>query len=241
MNLLSYRHLGEKGGPFYDPDYPNPNDNPLVKAFAADNEIVSNTPDDFGEFPLVAARPSDTFKAPFANDAVARAANGGALPPDFSVIAKARKGGASYIYSLLAGYPSFDEYVYDDAGNTTLVFEDDAHPDHNGVLLQPIGQYYNPYFEGDTTPQWDGDPRHAPKGGFLAMGPQLTDGRVTYMDGTEATIDQMSKDVAHFLAWAAEPKLEQRKSLGLGVMIYLGIFAILLWFSFKRIWRDVAH
>jgi len=99
----------------------------------------------------------------------------------------------------------------------------------------------NPYMDGDTLAQWEGDPRHAPPGGFLAMPPQLTDGRVTYMDGTEASVDQMAYDVAQFLAWAGEPKQANRKSLGLSVILYLVIFAILLWFSYKQIWRKVDH
>ncbi len=236
MKLLSYRNLGEPGGPFYDPDYPNANENPLVKQFAAEQQIEDG-PDEFGDMYFRPGRPSDTFKSPYANEAQARAANGGALPPDFSVIAKAREGGASYIYSLISGYPSFDDYVYDENGDVTLEFDDDYH----GTLTQPVGQYYNPWFSGDTTPYWEGDPRHAPKGGFLAMGPQLTDGRVEYLDGTEATIDQMSYDIAQFLAWASEPTHGDRKSLGLSVMIYLGILAVLLWFSYQRIWRNVGH
>ena len=62
-----------------------------------------------------------------------------------------------------------------------------------GQLIQPLGQYYNPYMAGDTTPQYIGDPRHPPAGGFLAMAPQLTDGRVEYLDGTEATIEQIGR------------------------------------------------
>ncbi|MGB0261421.1 MAG: cytochrome c1, partial [Henriciella sp.] len=70
---------------------------------------------------------------------------------------------------------------------------------------------------------------------------QLTDGRVDYMDGTEATIDQMAYDVAQFLQWAGEPKQSQRKSLGLPTMLYLIFLAGLLWFSYQRIWRNVGH
>ena len=80
--------------------------------------------------------------------------------------------------------------------------------------------------------------RIQPPGGFLAMPPQLSDGRVSYLDGTEATVEQMAKDVGAFLQWAGEPKQSQRKSTGLAVMIYLVILAILLWFSFHRIWRS---
>ena len=254
MKLLSYRNLGEKGGPFYDPEFPNPNDNPFVKALAAENEIVSPVPNDAGEFDLRPATPADRFRSPFPNDAAARAANGGALPPDLSVITKARVGGASYIYSLLTGYPDFEIYedrITEENGETVYAtvidmakFEKlgDYMPHHGpAYLIQPTGQYYNPYMAGDTKPNYLGDPRHAPPGGFLAMGPQLTDGRVEYTDGTQATVDQMAHDVSHFLAWAGDPKLQARKEVGLATMVYLGILTILLWFSYKRIWRKVEH
>lgn len=232
MKLLHYRNLGEPGGPFYDPEYPNANDNPQVKALAEQNMVMSTEPNDFGEYEMRPARPSDAFRSPFPNEQAARAANAGAYPPDLSVITKARKYGPDYIYSLLTAYPSFEEMA-----DGTIEFDDKYH----GVINQPIGQYYNPYFAGDVTPQWDGDPRHVPPGGFLAMAPVLMDGRVEYMDGTEATKEQMAYDVAQFLTWAGEPKMGNRKSLGLAVMIYLVIFAGLLWFSYKRIWRKVDH
>ena len=308
MRLLSYRNLGEPGGPFYDPEYPNANNNPLVKSFAAQDEILSTEPNDVGDYDYRPARTSDPFKSPYPNAAAARAANGGALPPDLSVITKARHGGASYVYSLISGYPSEDaistreveaeempaaaeseaeaegegaeaaeagemeaaemaeggeeaaaaegeaaegeaeeaaapaqpttETVIDVAAVEALA-HGDSH--YEGELVQPVGQYYNPYMAGDVSAQWRGDPRHTPPGGFLAMPPQLSDGRVSYMDGTEATVEQMSIDIANFLQWAGEPKQSQRKSTGLAVMIYLLIFAVLLWFSFHRIWRNVEH
>ncbi len=253
MKLLSYRNLGEPGGPFYDAQYDSPNDNPFVKALAAENLIPSKEPNDLGEFELVPAGPADRFRSPFPNDTAARAANGGALPPDLSVITKARVGGASYVYSLLTGYPDFGLYedrVIEEGGETVYQTVIDMSkfdglgkykPDHEAKLIQPGGQYYNPYMAGDTTPNFLGDPRHAPPGGFLAMGPQLLEGRVTYTDGTESSPDQMAYDVAQFLAWAGDPKLEPRKRTGLAVMVYLGILTILLWFSYKRIWRKVEH
>lgn len=254
MKLMYYRNLGEPGGPFYDPDYPNANDNPLVKAFAAEDEILDPVPNDVGDYDYRPARPSDPFKAPYANTAAAAAANGGAIPPDLSVITKARHGGARYIYSLLAGYPHEDAMSTreNEAGEIETIIDPSkvhssgiAHEggEHHeaGLLIQPLGQYYNPYMSGDTTPQYIGDPRHPPSGGFLAMPPQLTDGRVEYLDGTEATIEQMAADVAQFLAWAGEPKQQNRKSLGLAVLLYLTLFALVLWFSYKRIWRNIAH
>lgn len=254
MKLLSYRNLGEKGGPFYDPEYPNPNDNPFVKALAADNEIISPTPNDIGEYEPRPATPADRFRSPYPNEAAARNGNGGALPPDLSVITKARPGGASYIYSLLTGYPDADlleqrevmengETVYQtviDVSKFKVLGEDAPH--HGpAYLIQPAGQYYNPFMAGDTKPNYEGDPRHAPPGGFLAMAPQLIPGRVEYKDGTEATPEQMAHDVAQFLAWAGDPKMQARKETGLATMVYLVILSILLWFSYKRVWRKVEH
>ena len=293
MNLVSFRKLGEPGGPYYQPGV-SPNDNELVKAFAA--EYTYTEIDDFGDEVERPGRVSDTFRNPYANEQQARAANGGALPPDFSVIVKAREGGADYVYSLIKGYP--DDPDFDG------VFEigDEDHPEHSGTLTQPVGLYYNPYFPGDTKTHWEGDPRHAPYGGFLAMAPQLTepDGgpgvnceaefnnvidtlkaeklaeleaagespgeeisasdldpakmrtaldeyyglcfpRVAYYDGTFPSKSQIAHDVTAFLAWASEPKQEFRRSTGLAVMIFLLILATLLWFSYRRIWRNVEH
>lgn len=217
MDLVYFRTLAEKGGPFYDPKYPNPNDNPYVKALAADvqvNDIDSET----GDVVQRPATTADAFPNPFPNEAAARASNGGAIPPDLSVITKARSGGPRYIYSLLTGY------VNPPAG-----------------LAVPAGAYYNPYFPGDLTAYWSGDHDHVPSGGTLAMPPQLADGKVTFDDGTPSTIDQQAKDVTAFLTWAAEPKMIERKTFGFGAMIYLLLFSVLLWFSYRRIWRNVAH
>lgn len=217
MNLVYFRNLGQKGGPFYDPKYPNPNDNPYVKALAADIQ-VPDIDSETGDAIQRPATPADHFPSPFPNDAAARASNGGALPPDLSVIAKARHGGASYIASLLSGY------VDPPAGLTVAA-----------------GQHYNPYFPGDLTSAWSGPHDKVPPGGVLAMPPQLAPGKVTFDDGTPSTIDQQAKDVGAFLAWAAEPKMEERKAFGFGAMIYLLIFTGLLYASYRRIWRNVAH
>ncbi|MEM9669233.1 MAG: cytochrome c1 [Pseudomonadota bacterium] len=256
MKLMSFRNLSEAGGPFYSGDYP-PNENPLVKAFAAEAEVFKGY-DDYGDPVYGPATAADRFPSPFSNDNAARIANGGALPPDLSVITKARHGGASYIYSLLTGYPAYEEVDLD--GNIEFPrtdaygsdhgtddhgdghgSSDGSHHEPHGLLNQPIGQYYNPYFPGDTTPQWTGDPRHIPAGGFLAMAPPLADGQVVYMDGTEATVSQMSSDVAQFLAWAGEPKQAKRKSAGLKTIIFLSVFAMLLWLSYHQIWEKVEH
>jgi ubiquinol-cytochrome c reductase cytochrome c1 subunit len=217
MSLMYFRNLGQPGGPFHDEKYPNPNDNPYVKALAAEvqvNDIDSET----GDTVQRPATSADRFPSPFPNEAAARASNGGAMPPDLSVIVKARQQGPQYIYAVLAGY---------------------ANPPPG--LTVPPGQYYNPYYPGDVSAFYQGDHGHVPEGGFLAMPPPLGSGKVTFDDGTPSTVAQQAKDVTAFLAWAAEPKMEERKAFGLGAMIYLLLLTILLWFSYKRIWRNVAH
>jgi ubiquinol-cytochrome c reductase cytochrome c1 subunit len=217
MNLMSYRNLAQPGGPFYDPKHPNPNESPVAKSIAAAQQVPDIDPDT-GDTVQRPATPADHFKAPFPNEAAARAANGGALPPDLSVIVRAREGGADYVHSLLSGY------VDPPAG-----------------LEVPDGKYYNPYMAGDLGSYWKGPKDKVPPGGFIAMPFQLTPDRVSFDDGTKATTDQEAKDVAAFLAWAAEPHQIERKQTGFAVLLYLLAFAVVLWFSYRRIWRNVAH
>ena len=84
---------------------------------------------------------------------------------------------------------------------------------------------YNPYFAG----------------GWISMPPQLVPDRVVYDDGTEATPDQMARDVVAFLNWAGEPRQIERKKTGLVVLIYLAILAGLLYAAYRQVWRDVKH
>jgi len=95
MRLLSYRNLGEPGGPQFSPE--------AVEALASQVQVTDG-PNESGEMFQRPARPSDRFRSPFANEQLARLANNGALPPDLSVIAKARPGGPDYLYALLTGY-----------------------------------------------------------------------------------------------------------------------------------------
>ena len=146
------------------------------------------------------ARLSDNFVGPYENIQAATAANGGAYPPDLSVLVKARKGGADYIYSLLLGYEEAPE----------------------GISLDD-GVYYNKYMAGNK----------------IKMSNPLSEGIVTYIDGTEATEDQMARDVTSFLAWAAEPHLEARHKIGFRALVYLFILTILVYFSMKKIWSRI--
>lgn len=217
MNLLYFRNLGQKGGPFYDPKYPNPNTNPYVKSLAHDIQ-VKDIDTDTGDVISRPATPADKFPAPFANDYAAAASNGGKAPPDLSVMAKAREGGPAYIYSLLTGFRN------PPAGLTPMT-----------------GKYYDPYFAGDVSGNWTGHKDQVPVGGFIGMPPPLTDGKVTFDDGTKSTVAQEARDVSAFLAWASDPKAEERKAFGLGAMIYLLIFSGLLYASYRKIWKNVAH
>ena len=95
MKYLSYRNLSEKGGPEFSVDQ--------AKAIAASFEITDG-PNEDGEMFQRPGKLSDKFAMPYANDKEAQAANGGAYPPDMSVLAKARSGGVDYLYSVLLGY-----------------------------------------------------------------------------------------------------------------------------------------
>ncbi len=167
-----------------------------IKALAEEHQ-VEDGPDEFGDMFMRPAKASDYLPAPFPNDAVARMANGGALPPDLSLITKARPNGPDYVYNLMLGY-------------------EDPPAD---VELMP-GMSYNKYFPGHQ----------------IAMGVQVFDDRVAYADGTEATSEQIAKDVTAFLHWAAEPKLEARHSMGLKVMLYTLLFTVLAYLLKVRIW-----
>ena len=191
MQYLSYRNLGESGGPEFT--------EVEVKAIAASFEVTDG-PDSQGEMFTRPGRPSDMFVSPHPNKEAAAAANGGAYPPDMSVLVKARKGGANYIYSVLVGY-------------------EDPPP---GVTLDQ-GVYYNKYMTGNK----------------IKMPNNLEDGFIEYADGTASTVDQMAKDVTTFLAWAAEPELEERHRTGVKVIIYLILLTTLVYLSMKKIWSRV--
>ena len=191
MNLVSYRNLGEPGGPEFSVDQ--------VKAIAANFE-VEDGPNADGDMFTRPGRPSDKFVSPYPNVQAATAANGGAYPPDMSVLVKARKGGSDYIYSVLMGY------------------EDPP----AGFELED-GVYYNKYMDGKK----------------IKMSNPLSEGIVTYSDGTAATEAQMAKDVTTFLTWTAEPHLETRHKMGVKVLIFLTIFSLLVYLSMKRIWSRV--
>ncbi len=220
IQYIHFHNLGDPGGPFWSPKYPNSNDNPYVKAIAASwprqvTEINADTGDPSHRKPTSA----DVLVPPFPNDAAARASNGGALPPDMSLLAAAREGGPDYIVGILTGFRATPA----------------------GIKNAPPGKYYDIGFPGDLSSYWTGDPNAVPTGGFISMPPPLTDCKVTFDDKSSCKLADEARDVAAFLQWASDPKMDQRKQIGIAVMIYLGIFSALLYFSYRSIWRDVAH
>ncbi|HLU91899.1 MAG TPA: cytochrome c1 [Pedomonas sp.] len=188
LELVAFRTMEDLG---YNEDE--------IKAIAAAYEVPA-IDEKTGEDSTRPAIPSDTFPSPYANDVAASAANGGKIPPDLSLIVKARPGHEAYIYSVLTGYEEAPE----------------------GFEV-PEGGEFNPYFPGAV----------------IGMPKPLSDDQVTYEDGTPATVDQMSKDVTAFLAWAGEPKMENRKRMGMGVIAFLSVLLVLSIISYKKIWADV--
>lgn len=188
LKLVSYRNLADLG-------YSNDE----IKSIAAEYKVTDG-PNDEGDMFERAARPSDKFVGPYANDNAARASNGGALPPDLSLMTKARHQGSDYTYHLLLGYEEPPE----------------------GFEMN-TGMHYNTYFPGNQ----------------IAMPKPLSDGQVTYADGTESSVQQMAWDVVNFLTWAAEPNLEKRHKTGVMVLIFLVVFTGLLYKLNKKVWKPV--
>lgn len=222
-HLLSFRNLMEEGGPEFS--------EAQVRALAAEYEVPDITAES-GRRPAV---PADRWPSPFANDQEARDSNGGALPPDFSVLAKARgvkdpfptwvfnyftayqEGGPDYIHALLNGY-------HDEVPETA------PHNADGTPFDLPEGKYYNDYFPG-----------HA-----IGMAPPLADGSIDYAEAeggasVPETLEQYSTDVSAFLMWMAEPHLVSRKQTGFAVLVFLVLFAGLMYATKRKIWGGIEH
>ncbi|MFY0615099.1 MAG: cytochrome c1 [Hyphomicrobiaceae bacterium] len=218
LSRIAFRNLAQPGGPEFNEEQ--------VKALAASYE-VPDEPDDEGEVKPRPARLADRFPPLFANEKAARAAQNGALPPDLSIIAKARgvpytgtwyahpfamakdivmayqEGGADYLYALLTGYKEEPP---------------------KGVEV-PDGMNYNAAYPGH----------------MIAMANPLSADLGIYNDGTPETAENYARDVAAFLSWASDPTLNQRKQMGWMVMIFLLITTVLLYVSKRRIWSGQKH
>jgi ubiquinol-cytochrome c reductase cytochrome c1 subunit len=181
-----------------------------IKTIAS--EWATETPSlnpDTGEAATRKSTAADRIPSPYPNEIAARAGNNNALPPDLSLITKARHGGEAYVYSLLTGYQAQPAKLLKEFPEAKT----------------GTGLHYNPYFANLN----------------IAMPPPLiADGQVTYSkEGNWApTVDHMAQDVAAFLTWTAEPKLEARNNAGIAALAFLLLFTFLCWGSYKSIWAD---
>ena len=198
LNYVAFRNLAELG--YNEAE---------IKAIAEKKQVPDLDPRT-GDATTRPATPADHFPSPYPNEIAARGANNNALPPDLSLIAKAREGGAAYTYSLLTGYADPASYRNE---------KGEALPEEN---RPGTGLHFNPYFPNLN----------------IAMPPPLTtNGQVTYEDGTNPTVDQMSRDVSAFLEWTAEPRLENRRRTGMAVIFFLLIATVLAYMSYQNIWH----
>lgn len=212
MRQVAFRNLGQEGGLGYSDEQ--------VKAIAAEY-TVEDGPDDQGDMFERPAVASDRFPSPFPNEQAARASNGGAYPPDFSLLAKARAAHRGFPWFIFDAFTQYQEqgpdYIY-----ALLTGYEEAPED----VSVPEGKYYNHAFLS---------------GNAIGMAPPLSDELIEYEDGTPMTVDQYAHDVAAFMMWAAEPHLEARKKIGFRVMVFLVFFAGLLYFTKKSLWKNVDH
>ncbi len=206
LTLLSFRNLEGLG---YS--------EAQIKQIASEYKIQDG-PNDQGEMFEREGRPADHFPQPWPNENAARARYN-AVPPDMSVIAKARTYERGFPWFIFDIFTQYQEQGVDYIHALMTGYEEKPPA---GFSL-PTGTFYNKYFPG-----------HA-----LAMPPPLTDKRVEYTDGSPTTVDQYAKDVAAFLMWAAEPHMEARKRIGFQVMVFLLVLAGLLYFTKKKVWSAV--
>jgi ubiquinol-cytochrome c reductase cytochrome c1 subunit len=215
MRYVAFRSLGAETGPGFPEEQ--------VKAIAGYYEI------NLGDGEYRQAVPTDHFPTPeYFGDGV---------PPDLSLMAKARAGfhgpegtgisqlfrgigGPEYIYSLMTGYEEPPECAAEaDMGS----------------------YYYNAAFAPGAYPESciDEEGHRMAPGSWIAMPQQLYPDLVEYADGTSASTEQMAEDIAAFLMWAAEPKLVERKEAGLRNILWLGLLAVLMYYVNKRVWAPV--
>jgi ubiquinol-cytochrome c reductase cytochrome b/c1 subunit len=211
LSYIAFRNLADPGGPGYS--------EAQATALASEYKIKDG-PNDQGDMFERPGRAADYFPSPFPNEQAARAANGGAAPPDLSLIAKARSYERGFPKFIFDFFTQFQEQGPNYVDAILQGFEDKPPP---GVTI-PQGSYYNKYFPG-----------HA-----IKMPKPLSDGQVTFDDGSPETVAQYGHDVTTFLMWAAEPHMEARKRLGMQVFVFLIIFAGLMYFTKKKVWAE-AH
>ncbi len=220
LNRIYFRNLAQPGGPTFPED--------SVKALAAGTK-VEDGPDDNGKMFQRPGRLSDALPKRYKNEQEARSIHNGAYPPDLSLMARARNvenDAPWYIHPFLMlkdvakGYQEGGaDYIY----ALLKGYKDTPPPD----VKVAEGLNYNDAFPGHQ----------------IAMVNPFAggDGQVTYTDGTPSTVDNYARDVAAFLSWTADPRLDERKRLGWSVLLYLIVTAVLLYLAKKRIWAKIEH
>jgi ubiquinol-cytochrome c reductase cytochrome b/c1 subunit len=209
LTLIAFHNLADPGGPEFSPAQ--------ATTVAAEYKIKDG-PNDQGEMFERPGRLADYFPPPFPNEQAARLSNGGANPPDLSVMAKAR--------SYERGFPRFLLDVvtqYQEQGVDYIAALLKGYEKAPEGMEMPAGTFYNKYYPGHS----------------IKMPPPISDGQVSYDDGSPATAEQYSRDIASFLMWTAEPHLEARKRTGFQVVIFLLLLSGLLYFTKKRVWHAV--
>ncbi len=211
LELVSFRNLEALG--YSDAQ---------VRALAAEYQIQDPLPNAEGEMFERPGIPSDRFPNPYANPEQAAASNGGAYPPDLSLMAKARateRGFPTFVFDLFTQYAeSGPDYIH-----ALLTGYGQEPPSY--VEIQP-GTHFNPYFVGGVA---------------LAMAQPIQDGQVTYDDGAPETLEQYSRDISAFLMWTAEPHLVERKSTGFVVLLFLVIFGAMVYGVKRKVWANTPH
>lgn len=255
LSRVAFRNLEDLG---YNEDE--------IKALASEYEVTDG-PDEEGEMFDRPAIPADRWPSPFPNKQAAQSANGGAYPVDLSLITKARAGGgdsairvsmlqptgfpigADYVYALLTSYEdnvsdSVLESVFDLVYQERLSAYENALADYEKKIEagkeadKPEAPEPVTSIEDIGLPDTANFNAYYPGYG-LAMAAPLYEDSVEYADGTPATVSQMAHDVATFLNWAAEPELNQRKNMGLKVILFLIVFTAMLYALKRKIWADL--
>ena len=185
-------------------------DEAQVKAEAASWTVPGIDPNT-GEATSRPGLPTDHFPSPYPNEIAARAANNNAIPPDLSLITKARHDGSNYVYSLLTGFQAQPAALLE------------KFPD---AKTGP-GLHYNPYFANLNLAM-------APP---LNSDGQVTYGE----GNPEPTISQMAQDVSAFLTWTAEPSMVKRKQTGWAVLGFLLFATVLAYLSKKQVWSSLKR
>lgn len=216
---IPFRTLSQTGGPHFSV--------PQVTALAAEYKLQDG-PNEAGEMFERPGRPADNIPWTFANENAAAAALGGKAPPQLELMAKARGYERGFPLFILDALPFFafqeqgPDYIH-----AILTGYEDAPQGFN----VPQGGYYNKYYPGHV----------------IAMPQPLSaDGQVEYPKGPDGkpqapeTVDQYAKDIAAFLMWSAEPTLDQRKRTGFMVLIFLAVFAGLMWYTKKKVWAQIG-